>query len=448
MSKTVLFGGAGAYPTAANPTLLASGEIAVYSIAADGTYSRIASGSTFTSAQKQLPAMIAQGGVTGGNFKSVMLYPGSLFSVPSAATSYVAPVPNVDIVGYSGNANDGNTISSGVAGTYSLTVTNTSKTAPPLPFNMASAYYSTNVSATAIAIALDWTKSINSKTLNTSLQPYDRFVMAQVLLAADSTVTTPGTETVTVTNGSTTVVTSAALTGFSAGGYIRLGAAATSGNRLAPVYKIASVDSTTRLTLTTPFVDPSLALNASQIFNGTSTIATSAVTYITAANGAVAGAGVRLTSFGNWFAGSAFKELYPNYSIAAGVSGLAVGTPIIHNGVVAQSYSTGATITSGIAKVGYGVGWQAQKQEYEAQGYQGNTNRSWLPYPVQYFASATTNYDGYAFNYRSYPTSGGANDGNYKSEIHECVIFCTTPATDSGDILASAGIPAILASYI
>ena len=126
MSKTVLFGGPDAYPTAATPSLLASGEIAVYSIAADGTYSRIASGSTFSSGQKQLPAMIAQGGVTGGNFKSVMLYPGSLFSVPSAATSYVAPVPNVDIVGYTGASGDTTTISAGVAGTYNLTATNTS----------------------------------------------------------------------------------------------------------------------------------------------------------------------------------------------------------------------------------------------------------------------------------------------------------------------------------
>jgi hypothetical protein len=448
MSKTVFFGNASAYSARTSPSLLQSGEIGIYSVAATGGYTLLTT--TPTSAQKQLPIMIAQGGVTGGNFKSLMIYPGGIVSAPTAATAYTTPVPNVDIVGYTGISGDTTTIIANAAGTYNLTATNTSKTAPPLPFNFASLFYAT--AATPAAVALDWARAINSKTLNLSLQPYDRFVMAQVLLSTVAGGGTPGAETAITTNGSAIVTTSATLsTNYVAGSYIRFGAAGTANNLLTPVYKIASIDSTTQLTLTAPFVDPSLALGATTTFTGSATSASSQITYIAAASVSSATlAGIRLTSFGNWFNGSAFKELYPNYSIAVGVSGLAVGTPIIHNGVTAQSYSTGVTISSGVSKVGYGVGWQAQKQEYEAQGYQGNTNRSWLPYPVQYFASATSNYDGYAFNFRSYPTSGGANDGNYKSELHECVIFCVnagTAGTVATNALVTASIPTIISGY-
>lgn len=447
MSKTVLFGGAGAYPTAANPTLLAAGEIGVYSVSSTGAYSILANAAAVNAGVKALPIMIAQGGVTGGNFKSVMIYPGGIVSVPTAATSYAAPVPNVDIVGFSGGT-DTNTILADLAGTYNLTATNTSKTAPPLPFNMASSYYSTTAAAISFQVAYDWAKAINAKTLNTSLQPYDRFVFADVLTNQASTqwqsAVTPANITATLINGSKTVTLTFATGTLSApqGSYLRIGHATTDTH---PVYKIAvggTVTTGGTITLDTPYVNPSLAIGA--------TISTVALGLLTAAPVKASLAGVRLVSYGNWFNGSAFKELYPNYSIAVGVSGTGpVGTPIVHNGVVPQSYlSSTGVVTTGVAKVGYGVGWQAQKQEYEAQGYQGNTNRSWLPYPVQYFASATTNYDGYAFNYRSFPTSGGANDGNYKSEIHECVIFCTTPATDSGDILDSTKLPAILAAYI
>jgi len=436
MSKTVLIGTASAYATAANPTLLGANEIAVYSIAATGAFNRLTT--TPTAAEKALPIMIAQGGVTGGNFKNIMIYPGGIVSVPAAATTYAGPVPNVDIVGYTGAIGDLSTIAAGVAGTYNLTVTNTSKTAPPLPFNLASSYYPTTTSATAANVALDWVKNINAKTLNTSLQPYDRFVFAGVLVDTNSTQlidSNGGSVTISVTAGSTnaTLVSSGSfdVATIAAGGFLRIGVG-TAGSGAAktfPVYKVVSVGTrsgaNTPIILDAPYVNASVALGTAITGIATGYLGTGG-TLATLTSATLAG--VRLTSFGNWFNGSAFKELYPNFSIAAGVSGTGpIGTPVVHNGVTPQSYLTPSNgITSGVARVGYGVGWQVQKQEYEAQGFQGNTNRSWLPYPVQYFASATSNYDGFAFNYRSFPTSGGANDGNYKSEIHEGVIFVIT----------------------
>lgn len=433
MSKTVLFGNAAAYTSAANPTLLAAGEIGVYSVAPTGAFTLITT--TPSAAQKALPIMIAQGGVTGGNFKNVMIYPGGITSAPTSATAYLVPVPNIDIVGYTGAGSD--TITAGVAGTYNLTVTNTSKTAPPLPFNMASSYYATSTAATSFQVAYDWAKSINAKTLNTSLQPYDRFVFASVLTSTTSTAI-GGSETLTVTNGSTSVTSTGFSHGLVGGDYVRIGSATAT---TAPVYRVLSVSGSS-ITLDAPYVNSALAIGASISSVNAGELATLVPT----------SGGVRLVSYGNWFNGSAFKELYPNFSIAAGVNGTGpVGTPVVHNGVVAQSYLNAAgAVTSGVAAVGYGIGWQAQKQEFEAQAFQGNTNRSFLPYPVQYFASASSVYDGYAFNYRSFPTSGGANDGNYKSEIHECVIFCVN-AGGSGTVatnaLITARIPTIIAGY-
>jgi len=437
MSKTVLFGNAAAYTSAANPALLASGEIGVYSIAADGAFTLITT--TCSAAQKQLPIMVAQGGVTGGNFKNVIIYPNGVVKAPTAATSYVAPVPNVFVVGYAGSGSDD--IQAEVAGTYNLTVTNTTKGTIPMPFNLASTYYQTAAAATSFNVAYDWAKLVNAKTLNASLFPFNRFVMAEVLTNQSSTqlaTSAPANITGTFVNGSTAVTLSGApASALTAGQYLRVGHATTT---TLAVYKIATVVSTTALILDAPYVNPSVAIGAS--------VSSVALGLLDATPDASDLAGVRLTAFGNWFDGTTFKELQPNTSIAAGVSGNALGTVVVHNGTTARSYLAAAgTITSGVYSMGYGVGYQAQKQELEAQGFQGNMNRSWLPYPVQLFASATSNYDGYAVTYKSFPNSG-ANDGNAKEEIHSLQLFCITPATDSGDTLASAKVPTILSSYI
>jgi hypothetical protein len=435
MSKTVLFGGAGAYTSAANPALLAAGEIGVYSIGPTGAFTLITT--TCSSAQKQLPIMIAQGGVTGGNFKNVIIYPGGIVSAPTSATTYVAPVADIDIVGYAGSGSD--TINASVAGTYNLNITNTTLGTIPMPYNLASTYYQTSAAATAFQVAYDWAALVNGKTLNTTLYPYDRFVMASVLCNGASTqlaTSAPANITGTFVNGSTAVTLSGTpATALAVGSFVRVGSATST---LAPIYKVAA-QSGTSLTLDKPFVIASLALGTS--------VSSVAMGTLNATPTSATLAGVRLVSFGNWFNGTNFVEYKPNTSIAAGVTGNALGTPIITNRTVAQSFlSTAGAVTSGIRNVGYGVGWQAQKQEFEAQGFQGNMNRSWLPYPVQYFASATGTYDGYTVNYFSFPNSA-AEDGNFKREQHILNIFCTTPATDSGDTLADAKIPTILSSY-
>lgn len=446
MSKTVLIANVDALGTAALPQNLSDGQIGMYSIAANGALT-VLSGSP-SGGQLALPLMVAVGGVS-GNPRTIIFQPknSSFGAVPylvGATQAVVAPVPNVDIVGYTGATGDTTSIIANAVGTYNLTATNTSKTAPPLPFNLASLSYATVAAATPAAVALDWTKAINSKTLNTSLQPYDRFVMAQVLLNTVAGGGTPAGETAITTNGSTIVTTSATLgSNFVAGGYVRFGPAGAT-NTTTPVYKIASIDSTTQLTLTTPFVDPSLAIGATTTFTGSATTASSQITYIAAASVTSSTlAGVRLTSFGNWFNGSAFKEKYPNYSIAAGVSGTGpVGTPIVHNGVTAQSYSTGLTISSGVAKVGYGQGWQVQKQEFESQGFIGNTNRSWLPYPVEYYASATATYSGFTVKYKSSPIDA-ANAGYGREEDNELIVFGLT-----GSLTGFAAVRTGLAAYI
>lgn len=443
MSKTVLIGNAGQYTTAANPALLAAGEIGVYSIAETGAFTLITT--TPSAAQKQLPIMIAQGGVTGGNFKHVIIYPNGVVKAPTTATVYAAPVPNIYVVGYTGSGSD--TIQASVAGAYNLTVTNTTKGTIPMPFNLASTYYQTAAAATPFQVAYDWAKLVNAKTLNTALKPYDRFVFAHVLTSQASSQlidSNSGNVTATVTNGSNQVTLTSSgsydVATITAGSYLRIGHATTT---TLPVYKITSIGTrsgtSTVVTLDAPYVASSLAIGAS--------VSTVAVGYLTATPDASDLAGVRLVSFGNWFDGTAFKELQPNTSIAAGVSGNALGTVVVHNGVTAQSYlNSSAAITTGVFSIGYGVGYQVQKQEFEAQGYQGNMNRSWLPYGVQYFAAATSNYDGYSVTYKSFPST--THDGLAKEETHSLQIFCITPATDSGDTLATAKVPTILSGYI
>lgn len=443
MLKTVFFGNASAYSAKATPDLLAAGEIGIYSIAETGAFTLITT--TCSAAQKQLPIMIAQGGVTGGNFKNVIIYPNGVVKAATTAVPYIAAVPNVDIVGYAGSGSDN--IQASVAGSYNLTVTNTTKGTIPLPFNLASTYYQTAAAATPFQVAYDWAKLVNAKTLDTRLQPYNRFVFADVLTnqaSAQLVTSAPANITGTLINGSTTLTLSGSTAGgttvLAAGDYIRIGHATTT---TLPVYKVAAMVSATVVTLDAPYVNPSLAIGTS--------IATVALGKLTAVPDASDLGGVRLVSYGNWFNGSAFKELQPNGSIASGVSGNALGTVMVHNGVTAQSYlaATGA-ITSGVFNLGYGIGYQAQKVEFEVQGYQGNMNRSWLPYATQYFASASSVYDGYTAKCKSYPNDA-SNTGFAREEVQTIQIFCVN-AGGSGTVgtnaLVDAKIPTILSSYI
>jgi L-cysteine desulfidase len=118
MLKNVLIGTNVSYTSAANPSLLAAGEIGVYSVAVDGTYSLITS--AISAAQALLPVVIAQGAPAGKNVKMFTIQPKEKTAYLN--TAYLAPRPNVFVAGYDGVTAAYN-VTSGAAGTYDLSST-------------------------------------------------------------------------------------------------------------------------------------------------------------------------------------------------------------------------------------------------------------------------------------------------------------------------------------
>jgi hypothetical protein len=450
MSKTVFIGNASAYTTAANPNLLAAGEIGVYSIATNGTFTLLTS--TATSAQKLLPLMIAQGIASGTttNFRSVTLQPRSVIagSVPAAATSYSAAIPNIYTIGFSGVSTDSNTIVAGTAGTYGININNMSKGIPPFPYTSWNKSYKSDGSATALNVAYDMMKGINANTLNniaTGALPEETFVWASLLSGTNSTqLASTGTVaniTATVTNGSTAVLlTNTGTLVVADNSYIRLGDATTGVG--APIYKVLSGCNTSTagpitITLDSPYVNSSMALGASA----------SGVAIGTLTPGATVG--VRFVAFGNSFNGIPVTQLTPNKQIFVYASGnlFDLGSVITTNTVVAKPYlAANGTVTSGVYFEGQGLGYQVQKEEFIAMGYFGFNNRVFLPFSNPYYALATSNYDGFAFKYNGYWEDKTAQ-GIGRQETSEIEIFCVNNATQSGDTLAAAVVPAIIAAY-
>ena len=456
MSKTVFIGGNGAYTTAANPNLLAAGEIGVYSIAANGTFTLLTNGTTpgsgtgtglVTAAVKLLPLMIAQG-ITSGtttNFRSVTLQPRSVIagSVPAAATSYSAAIPNIYTIGFSGVSGDSNTIVAATAGTYGININNMSKGIPPFPYTSWNKSYATIGAATPLNVGYDMMKGINANTLNniaTGALPEETFVWASLVCndTATQLATTgsPGTAiTGTVTNGSTAVTLSGTpATLLAAGSYVRIGNA-TSGVG-APIYKVLS-NTATSLVLDSPYVNSSLALGASVSGVAMGTITPSTVI------------GVRFVTFGNSFNGIPVTQLTPNKQIFVYASGslFDLGSVITTNTVVAKPYllSTGAP-TTGVYFEGQGLGYQVQKEEFISMGYFGFNNKVFLPFSNPYYALATSNYDGFAFKYNGY-WEDKTGQGIGRQETSEIEIFCVNNATQSGDTLDATIVPAIIAAY-
>lgn len=450
MSKTVFIGGNGAYTNAANPNLLAAGEIGVYSIATNGTFTLLTS--TATSAQKLLPLMIAQG-ITSGtttNFRSVTLQPRSVIagSVPAAATSYSAAIPNIYTIGFSGVSGDSNTIVAATAGTYGININNMSKGIPPFPYTSWNKSYATIGAATPLNVGYDMMKGINANTLNniaTGALPEETFVWASLLSGTNSTqlqnVATTANVTATVTNGSTAVVLTTASSTITVadGSYIRLGDATTGVG--APIYKVLSGCTTAAsgvtITLDSPYVNGSMALGASA-----STVAIGTLT-----PGATVG--VRFVAFGNSFNGIPVTQLTPNKQIFVYASGnlFDLGSVITTNTVVARPYlNASGAVVSGVYFEGRGLGYQVQKEEFIAMGYFGFNNRVFLPFSNPYYALATSNYDGFAFKYNGY-WEDKTGQGIGRQETSEIEIFCVNNATQSGDTLDAAFVPAIIAAY-
>jgi len=451
MSKTVFIGGNGAYTTAANPNLLAAGEIGVYSIASDGTFTRLVDAAAGTAA-KGLPIMIAQGIASGTttNFRSVTLQPRSVIagSVPAAATSYSAAVPNIYTIGFSGVSGDSNTIVAATAGTYGININNMSKGIPPFPYTSWNKSYKSDGSATPLNVGYDMMKGINANTLNniaTGALPEETFVWASLLSGTASTqLASTGTVaniTATVTNGSTAVqLTNTGTLVVADGSYIRLGDATTGVG--APIYKVLTGCNTSSagpitITLDSPYVNGSMALGASA----------SGVAIGTLTPGATVG--VRFVAFGNSFNGIPVTQLTPNKQIFVYASGslFDLGSVITTNTVVPRPYlNASGQVVSGVYFEGRGLGYQVQKEEFIAMGYFGFNNRVFLPFSNPYYASATSNYDGFAFKYNGY-WEDKTGQGIGRQETSEIEIFCVNNATQSGDTLAAAIVPAIIAAY-
>lgn len=370
MLKTVLIGTSVAYTSAASPYLLASGEIGVYSQAADGTYTLITA--AISAAQGKLPIVIAQGVPAGRNFKQFVIQPGQKRAYLN--TAYVAPVPNVYNIGYDGTTYD---LVSGAAGTYGFAIRNTTLGQPPFPTLASTPYFVTAAQATSSAIAQAAVKDMNAQSLTASVDvmPQNRFAYVEMLSAATSVqlvTSAPANVTGTVVNGSTALTLSGSTVGgttaLAVGDFIRIGHATTT---TLPVYKVAAV-STTSVTLDSPYMNGTVAIGTS--------IATVALGYATAAAVAAAAAGIRATETGNIFNGINVEEAQVNKIMSVSCNVNASGTPVQNNGVVAKSYvTTTGAITSGVYTEGAGPSYQILKKELTAAGYFGFINRTFLP---------------------------------------------------------------------
>ena len=326
MLKNVLIGTNVAYTSATSPYLLTSGQIGVYSLANDGTYTLITA--AISAAQALLPVVIAQGVPAGKNIKMFTIQPGEKRAY--LTTPFVEPIPNVFVTGYDG-VTAAYALPSGIAGTYDFKVQNLTYGNPPFPTVGSTPFFQTNAAATQIAIAEAIVKDVNTQFLlsNNDVMPAQRFAFAETLSAA-ATAALTSTPTATVTNGSTTVTFSATSTDLIVGSWLRFGAA--SGNTYA-IYQIADVNGTT-VTLTKPYVNSLLAVGAS--------IASLTSGFVINATVVAANAGIRVTETGNTFNGSNVLEPMPNKILNVSCNVNLSGAPVQNNQVVAKAFTSAA----------------------------------------------------------------------------------------------------------
>lgn len=384
--KTVLIGTA-AGTTAATPQAVASGEISVFSITSAGVVTLLVNG-TDTAAAKAAgnDFLIVQGVPSGNTLRKAYIKNNSVVS-RSTETNYVAPVPSVYNIGYDGATATYDMIS-GAVGTYGLNVKNTTAGAPQFPTVNGSTYFSTAGAATSIAISNAMVSQINTSTLGATMGEW-KFTFAELLIAgtnAGSTTTfaaPTSTPLATVINGSNVVTLNTPSVSLVNGAYIKIGSA--NGTTYSN-YQIASGGTTATLTLTTPYVNPSIAIGAS--------IAGLTTGVATAATVATAVTGVRVTECYNIFNGSNVLEPLTNKTISVATTANLYGTPIQNNGSVAKSYTAAdGTVSSGVATQGVGTYTQVFKEELWAAGEIGFTNRIWFPENFPFYSVSGTTYD-------------------------------------------------------
>lgn len=376
MLKNVLIGTNVSYTSAANPSLLAAGEIGVYSVAADGTYTLVTI--AISAAQALLPIVIAQGAPAGKNVKMFTIQPKEKRAYLN--TAYLAPRPNVFVAGYDGVTAAYN-VTSGAAGTYDFKVQNLTYGNPPFPTVGSTPFFQTAAAATPIAIVEAIVKDVNSQMLlsNNDVMPAQRFAFAEILSTV-STAPLVSTPTATVTNGSTTVVLSTTSTSVVPGVYLRFGSSMTP--TVIALYKVFAVSGTT-VTLDSPYVNSEIAVGAS-----IAGLATAFVATVGSSN-----CGIRVTEYGNTFNGSNVLEPMPNKIMNVSCNVNLSGTPVQNNQIVAKDYtsSTGAPVSATYTE-GNGTYPQVFKKELTAAGYGGFINRIFLPDNFPLYSVSTTNY--------------------------------------------------------
>ena len=414
MLKNVLIGTNVSYTSAAQPSLLAAGEIGVYSMALDGTLTLITT--TPSAAQLILPIVIAQGPSSGRNVKSFTIQPKS-FGKSYLSSAYVAPVPSAWTAGYDGVTATYD-LTSGVAGTYGFKIQNTTVGNPPFPTLSSTPNFTTAGSATSIAIANAIVKDVNSQALQPAnlVAPYENFAFSEVLSSATTAATT-STPTATVTNGSPNVTLSVSSVSVVAGDYIKFGSATAT---TAAIYRVKSVASTA-VVLETPYVNAQVALGTSiaGLVTGSATAAT-----VNAAT-----AGIRVTEYGNRFNGS--QVLEPQYNIIMNLacSVNLSGTPMQNNQTVTKTYTAAAgTVTTGVYTEGAGTYSQIFKKELWAAGYSGFGNRSFLPDNFPIYSVSGTNYATIGLEYMALVKDYSAQ-GFHAGETMDAILAATSGAS-------------------
>ena len=376
MLKNVLIGTNVSYTTAASPYLLASGEIGVYSLANDGTYTLITT--AISAAQALLPVVIAQGVPAGKNIKMFTIQPKEKRAY--LLTNYAPPIPNVFVTGYDG-VTATYALPSGIAGTYDFKVQNLTYGNPPFPTVGSTPFFQTNAAATQIAIAEAIVKDVNNQFLlsENDVMPAQRFAFAEIL----STVTTAApvsTPTATVTNGSTNVTLSTASTSIVPGVYLRLGTAVN--DTTFALYKVFAV-SGTAVTLASPYVNSMLTVGTTIAGLDTNFVATVGTS----------NCGIRVTETGNIFNGSNVLEPMPNKILNVSCNVNLSGAPVQNNQVVTKSYTAAnGIVTTGVYTEGNGTYPQIFKKELTAAGYSGFMNRIFLPDNFPLYSVSGTNY--------------------------------------------------------
>jgi hypothetical protein len=383
MLKNVLIGTNVPYTTTAtNPSQLTAGQIGVFSVAADGTYSRI--DTTIDAAQALLPVVIAQGTPAGKNVKMFTIQPKEKRAYLN--TTYLAPKPNVFVAGYDGVTAAYNVVS-GAAGTYDFKVQNLTYGNPPFPTVGSTPFFQTAAAATPIAIVEAIVKDVNSQMLlsNNDVMPAQRFAFAEIL----STVSTAtiGGVTATVTNGSTTVILSTSSGSVVPGVYLRFGSSM-SATTIA-LYKVLAVSGET-VTLDSPYVNSEIAVGAS-------------ITSLNIAFVATVGSsncGIRVTEYGNTFNGSNVLEPMPNKIMNVSCSSNLSGTPVQNNQIVAKDYTSSiGNPVSFTYTEGNGTYPQIFKKELTAAGYGGFINRIFLPDNFPLYSVSGATYDTIGLQY-------------------------------------------------